>query len=56
MSGLIIGELISNIVYYVYKGFMSCVVIVKGKVVYSFMLYLGINVVDILVDFVNEMK
>ena len=35
---------------------MSCVVTAKGKAAHSSMPHLGTNAVDILVDFVNEMK
>ncbi|MCV6636025.1 peptidase dimerization domain-containing protein, partial [Streptococcus suis] len=56
VSGLIIGEPTSNIAYYAHKGSMSCVVTAKGKAAHSSMPHLGTNAVDILVDFVNEMK
>ncbi len=56
VDGLIIDEPTSNIAYYAHKGSMSCVVTVKDKAPHSSMPHLGTNAVDILVNFVNEMK
>lgn len=53
VDGLIIVELIGFGIYYVYKGFMLCKVIVIGKVVYSLVLFIGDNVIDILFEFYN---
>ena len=56
MDGLIIGEPTNNVVYYAHKGSMSCQVTAKGKTAHSSMPQLGVNAIDILIDFINEMR
>lgn len=56
VDGLIIGEPTNNVVYYAHKGSMSCQVTAKGKTAHSSMPQLGVNAIDILIDFINEMR
>lgn len=53
---MIIGELSGYWIVYVYKGFINYIVKFIGKNVYSLMLEFGVNVIDNLLLFYNEVE
>lgn len=56
VDGLIIGEPTDNAIFNAHKGSMACKVTATGKAAHSSMPFLGINAIDILIDFINRIN